>query len=76
MRRIEGSPVGGINESMQKGKYIKGVSILKAPNIALVREADKKDLYRSYQLDNKRLLEGVIRKTGSPVIVCQLLEMI
>ena len=56
MRRIEGSPVGGINESMQKGKYIKGVSILKAPNIALVREADKKGFIQKLPIGQQEVI--------------------
>ncbi len=67
MRRIEGSPVGGVGESIEKGKYIKGVPVLKAPNIALVREAREKGFIDKLPSGIQEVLEQRYPQEGRPI---------
>jgi len=66
MRRIEGPPVGRISESIHKGGRIKGVPVLKAPNIALVREAEEKGFIQELPIRQQEVIKRRYPRDGNP----------
>lgn len=66
MRRTEGPPVGRISEPTQKGGRIKGVPVLKSPNIALAREAEEKGFIHELTIRQQEVIRRRYPEGGKP----------
>src|SRR3989344_3641677 len=66
MTRIEGPPVGRISEPIQKGGRIKGVPVLKPPNIALAREAGEKGFIQKLSIGQQEVIRRRYSIDGNP----------